>query len=61
MIADLAMSGLSRVPVLLGVALISLAYSTCGTLALCLAGFFYFIKVNVLLIIAPSPDCDLLR
>nr|XP_027238269.1 GPI inositol-deacylase-like [Penaeus vannamei]XP_027238270.1 GPI inositol-deacylase-like [Penaeus vannamei]XP_027238271.1 GPI inositol-deacylase-like [Penaeus vannamei] len=45
MIADLAVSGLSRVPVLLGVALISLAYSTCGTLALCLAGFFYFIKV----------------
>ncbi|XP_053646137.1 GPI inositol-deacylase [Cherax quadricarinatus] len=44
-IADLAVSGLSRVPIVVGVALISLAYSSCGTLALLLAGIFYFIKV----------------
>lgn len=45
-VADLAVTGLSRVPVLVGVALISLAYSSCGTLALSLAGVFYFLKVR---------------
>ncbi|XP_071536619.1 GPI inositol-deacylase isoform X2 [Panulirus ornatus] len=45
MVAEIAVTGLSRVPVLVGVALISLAYSSCGTLALSLAGIFYFIKV----------------
>nr|XP_045620220.1 GPI inositol-deacylase-like isoform X1 [Procambarus clarkii] len=44
-IADLAVSGLSRVPVVVCVALTSLAYSSCGTLALSMAGMFYFIKV----------------
>lgn len=44
-VAELAVTGLARIPVLVGVGLISLAYSTCGTLALCLATFFYFIKI----------------
>ncbi|XP_050692366.1 GPI inositol-deacylase-like isoform X2 [Eriocheir sinensis] len=46
MLADLAVMGLSKVPVIVGVSLISLAYSTCGTLALSLALVFYFLKVS---------------
>ena len=44
-VAELVVTGLSKVPVVLVVALISLAYSTCGTLALCIATAFYFVKV----------------
>lgn len=46
MLADLAVTGLSRVPIIVGAALISLAYSTCGSLALCIATIFYFLKVS---------------
>ncbi|KAK7067050.1 GPI inositol-deacylase [Halocaridina rubra] len=44
-IGDLALSGISRLPVIVGVAFISLAYSTCGTLSLCLSCLFHFTKV----------------
>ncbi|XP_068212872.1 GPI inositol-deacylase [Palaemon carinicauda] len=45
-VGDVVVAGLSRVPLLVSVALISLAYSSCGTLALCLGAGFYFIKIS---------------
>ncbi|CAL4124116.1 unnamed protein product, partial [Meganyctiphanes norvegica] len=44
-VAELAVTGLARIPVLVAVGLISLAYSTCGTLAMCIATLFYFIRI----------------
>ncbi|XP_066952739.1 GPI inositol-deacylase [Macrobrachium rosenbergii] len=45
LVGDVVIAGLSRVPLFVSVALISLSYSSCGTLALCLSAGFYFIKI----------------
>lgn len=43
LIVDLAFTGLSKVPVVVAVALLGVAYSTCGVLALSLSVLYYFI------------------
>lgn len=43
--ADLAVTGLSKVPAVVAVALLALAFSTCGTLALYIAIIFYLIQL----------------
>ena len=43
LVADLTLSGVSKVPVLVALALVPFAYFTCGTLALLLACCFHFV------------------
>ncbi|KAF2352129.1 GPI inositol-deacylase PGAP1-like [Trinorchestia longiramus] len=44
-VADLALTGLSKVPAIVAVALLAVAYSTCGALALSLASLYYFVTL----------------
>ena len=45
MVAEAALSGLSKVPIFLSAFLIALAASTCGTVALCLGTFVHLVQV----------------
>uniref|UniRef100_A0A2P2I3Q9 GPI inositol-deacylase n=1 Tax=Hirondellea gigas TaxID=1518452 RepID=A0A2P2I3Q9_9CRUS len=43
--ADLALTGLSKVPAVVAVALLAVSFSTCGALAMALATTYYFIQI----------------
>ena len=44
-VAELAMTGISKVPAVVAVALVAIAFSTCGALALFLAAAFYLMQL----------------